>query len=92
MQLSDYFNQQIFTADFMETVVIIVFKIWFVASMLYVVFLASLHRFSHQWDIFRIISAYHLFTSNQPYLKLYYRDKCVDESLLLTSVSINNST
>ncbi len=65
----------------METIVIIVFKIWFVASVVYVIFFASWQGFSHRWDIFRIISTYHLFTSTPPYLKLYYRDKCTDESI-----------
>lgn len=65
----------------METIVIMAFKIWFVASLLYVIFHKYLQHFSYQWDVFRIISTYHLFTNRPPYLKLYYRDKCADESL-----------
>ncbi|CAN5305554.1 hypothetical protein BH09BAC6_BH09BAC6_10140 [soil metagenome] len=58
-----------------ELVVIIIFIAWLSAGICYPVFNKQMAKYTNRWDIFRLISAYQLFSWAPRDYQLFYRDK-----------------
>lgn len=64
--------------NIIEILILVILGVWFLLTLIYQCFTATLMRYTWRWDIFRLLPSYQLFSKVPRNFQLSYRHRLVD--------------